>query len=404
MGFGVMLLQMGEEALSYLEGFITPDGWDATSGDWRSVLTNTMVVDLRTVNGTAQFLLGKSITQILTDLPQELRVLHVEPVFRDDLIAKFTHKRQEMREHLATLNPSSLRQCIGKTQLRGSGNTRSSIETMAEIFTTSKATFHGAPRNVMQSIVRYGFVVPGQDIGETGVKNDIVCGASFGIGIYSSPSIEFASTYAYDDSCRDQWRNPADVPGIRIVVCATLTERPLQVLRSETRRTKGLASNQADSRVSPIDLEYIVFDAAQIIPCYVLNLDYGSEQARWHFAAFRDKPQKNFKAPSKLQSGVDWGTQAEFEDCPVAKQAKKEALKAAASKWFPYGFGPATVSNFVIEKIGDVSDDEENHGELQELRGQQEDDWEALHISQTVEKTSWFDETVRITKKQVQVK
>jgi hypothetical protein len=332
-------------------------------------------------------------------------VLHVEPVFRDDLVAKFTHKRQEMREHLATLNPSSLRQCIDKTQLRGSGNTRSSTETMAGILTTTKVTFHGAPRNVMQWIVRYGFVVPGQDIGETGVKNDIVCGASLGTGISSSPSIEFASTYAYDDSCQDQWRDPADVPGIRIVVCATLMGRPLQVLRSETRRTEGLASNQADSHVSPIGLEYIVFDAAQIIPCYVLHLDYGSEQVRRHFAAFRDKPRKNFKAPSKLQSRVDWGTQAEFEDCPVAKQANKETLKAAASKWFPYGFGPATGSDFVIEEIGDVYDDEEDYGELQELRGQQENDWEALHISQTVEKISWFDEfqTVRITKKQVQV-
>jgi hypothetical protein len=406
MSFGVMLLQLGEEALAHVEAFAGPSGWDATSGDWQSVLSNSAGVDLHTVNDTAQFLLGKSITQILADLPEELHVLHVEPVFRDDLVAKFTHKRRKMREHLATMSCSSLRQCVDKTQLRGNGNTQSRAETMADILTTPKVTFHGAPRNVMQSIVRYGFVIPGQKIGETGVANGIVCGASFGIGVYSSPSIEFASTYAYDDSHRGEWRNPADVPGIRIVVCATLMGRPIQVSRAETRRTEGLFDEQADSHVSPNGLEYIVFDTAQIIPCYVLHLDYGSERARKHFDAFRNKPRNDFKSQSRLQSRVDSGVHVELRDCPAAKQARKEALKAAASKWFPYGFGPATGSNFVIEEIGDVSDDEEEYGEYQELRGQQESEWEALHLSQAEEKTSWFDEfqTVRITKKQVQVK
>ena len=354
------------------------------------------------MNDTAQFLLGKSITHILATLPNALRVLHVEPVFRSDLVAKFLRRRERMQEHLQTLSYNSLRKCVDPAQLRRGDTTQTQIEAMAEILSTPKVTFHGAPRNIMQSIVRYGFVIPGQKIGQTDVRNEIACGASFGIGVYSSPSIGFASTYAYDNTRSADWRSPAELPGMRIVVCATLMGRPVQVSREETRRTEGLFTEHADSHVSPNGLEYIVFDTAQIIPCYVLHLDYGSERAKQHLDTFQKNPWKE----SKLQSRLDCSTQAKNEDCPAAKVAKKEALKAAASKWFPYGFGPATGSNFMIEEIGDVSDDEEEYGEFQKLRGQEENDWEAHHVGQEVGKTSWFDEfqTVRKTKKQVLVK
>jgi hypothetical protein len=417
MGFGVLLLQLGEEALSHAEAFnnsqnllklqrlgrqagekLVEGAWDATSSDWKSVLSNPLGVDLLTVNDTAKFLLGRSITEILAELPSALRVLHVEPVFRNDLVAKFARRRATMREHLASLSSSSLRKCIKPSELRRGKDT---VEDMAEILSTPEVTFHGAPRKVMQSIVRYGFVVPGKKIGDTGVENGIACGASFGIGIYSSPSIDFASAYAYDNTRSGEWRNPADVPGMRIVVCATLMGRPIEVSREATRRTEGISDQNADSHVSPNGLEYIVFDEAQIIPCYVLHLDYGSESAKKHFERYQKQP---FKA-IKLQSRVDCAPEREAEDTPAAKVARKEALKAAASKWFPYGYGPATGTNFVIEEIGDVSDDEEEYGEYQGLRGAQEDDLESFHTRSEDEKTSWFDEfqTVRTTKKQVRV-
>jgi hypothetical protein len=134
----------------------------------------------------------------------------------------------------------------------------------------------------------------------------------------------------------------------------------------------------------------------------VLHLDYGSEAAKKHLAAFQAL--KPHWKQIKLQARVDSGTQGsdKIEASPGAKQAKKEALKAAASKWFPYGYGPATGTNFVVEEIGDVSDDEDDYGEFQELRGQQEDE----HIRREIERTSWFDEfqTVRKTTKQVLVR
>lgn len=160
---------------------------------------------------------------------------------------------------------------------------------------------------------------------------------------------------------------------MRIVVCANLMGRPIQVSREATRRTNGISNKSADSHISPNGLEYIVFDEAQIIPCYVLHLDYGSESVKKHLTAYQKQPLK----ATKLQSRVECNPQGEIEDTPAAKVAKKEALKAAASKWFPSGYEPATGTNFVIEKIGDVSDDEEEYGEYQGLRGAQEDDRES---------------------------
>ena len=46
----------------------------------------------------------------------------------------------------------------------------------------------------------------------------------------------------------------------------------------------------------------------------------------------------------------------------------KAAKQAAAAKWFPYGYGPAQGARFVVEEIGETSDDEENYGEYQDAK------------------------------------
>lgn len=412
-GFGVMLLRMAEEALWHIQDWSRSQqksssksknsqseqdaGWDATLGDLQSVLSNPHGVNLLTVNDTAKFLLGKSISDILADLPHYLRVLHVEAVFRNDLVAKFTRKRMEMRNHLATLSAGELRQCVNTRLLHP--NSHNSVEDLANILSTPRVTFHGAPRHFMHSIVRYGFVVPGQRIGKTNKENETLCGASFGVGIYSSPSIEFASTYARDTSNGEPgWRNPADVPGLRMVVCATLMGRPFRVSRDQARRKTGLMHAQADSHVNWDQNEYIVFDSAQIIPCYVLHLDYGSGLARRYFDAIANAQGSSFPAQEPEAKN-------EPDNSPGAKQAKKEALQAAAAKWFPYGFGPATGTNFVIEEIGETSDDEEEYGEFQEERVELENPY-AQYNPFADEKKSWLDEfqTARTTKEEVKIK
>lgn len=424
MGFGIMMLQLGEEAVSHLEAFQDSQqlqqqvhdscfarkmmrfGWDATSTDWKAILSNPLGVNPLTVNDTAKFLLGKSISQIILEsgiyeqgegeayeeLEDPIRLLHVESVFRGNLVAKFTRKRQEMRERLASLGDETLRKCVNKDYIQKGAT----AEDLAEILCTPEVTFHGAPRNVMQSIVRYGFVIPGQKIGRTGAQNFITCGASFGVGIYSSPHFMYAARYAdHSQGGWGEWNNPADIPGFRVLVCATLMGRPMEVTRDATRRTHGLFDEKADSHISPNECEYIVFDSAQIIPCYVLHLDYSTHLANERHEQWKANPWKD----QVLQSRVNRMMQG---------KAKKDALKAAATKWFPYGFGSATGTNFVIEEIADVSDDEEEYGafeELQELRGQRENEWEETLACFEGEKVSWFDEfqDVRATKKQVRI-
>jgi hypothetical protein len=54
---------------------------------------------------------------------------------------------------------------------------------------------------------------------------------------------------------------------------------------------------------------------------------------------------------------------------PGHKQRAKEAAAARAAKWSPYGYGPAQDGRFVVEEVGEGSDDEEDYGDYQALLG-----------------------------------
>lgn len=65
---------------------------------------------------------------------------------------------------------------------------------------------------------------------------------------------------------------------------------------------------------------------------------------------------------------------------PGEIEREKAMIKAAAIKWFPFGYGPATGTKFEILEIAEVDDYEEDYGEYQgqcravatEVRGWQE--------------------------------
>lgn len=189
--------------------------------------------------------------------------------------------------------------------------------------------------------------------------------------------------YANMTSGSKQKTKVEDLPGLRLIVCAVLMGRALGVTREETRRTTEIADPSADSHVSPNQCEYIVFDSAQIIPCYVIHLDLGAEAAKKALQEAPDDPY-SWTAP-KLHPKLQ--TQELF---PAEKEEIKQAKKAAAAKWFPYGFGPAKGTSFVIEEIGEADDDEEHYGEYQGQRqevGSEFREWE-----ENMDGTSWFDE------------
>lgn len=360
-------------------------GWDAASVHGYSPLVNNPHgVNLTTVQDTAQHLLGKPIAQILKDIPGSLRVIHVEPVFRQDLVNKFLGRQQAIRADLEKCSIAELRHHISPSDF-SKGRVVPTVEGMAEYISKPTVTFHGAPRAVVSSIVRNGFVVPGQTIRSSKQTLDVRCGSSYGVGIYSSPSLDYASLYGQGGNSRDL--NPGDIPGFRMFVCATLMGRSLQVTRDQTRGTKGVYDESAHSHISPNSLEYIVFKSTQIIPCYVLHIDYGSEMAREHLDQVQKHPSRYFRSrrsktgPEDDDDGIMW---------PAAKKAKAEALKAGAMKYFPYGFGPATGTRFVVEDVADVSDDEEDFGEYQAIRGEHGDEIETAR--KEIANSSWFDE------------
>lgn len=171
--------------------------------------------------------------------------------------------------------------------------------------------------------------------------------------------------------------------------------RPLQVTREATRRTTEIANETANSHVSPNLCEYIVFEAAQIIPCYVVHLDFGVEAAREWLQSTPEDPNEyeKKKHPKLVDQDLSPGELADL----------KQAKKAAALKWFPYGYGPATGTSFVIEEIGPVSDDEENYGDYQGQRQEIVDEVRAWD-TETTKAGSWFDEYQNSRREEAKIK
>jgi hypothetical protein len=425
-GFAVKLLELCEEAASWEETWqkhllekavkeqsCAPGlkrklkqahGWNPTQIEsYESIIDNPFGVNLSTVEDTGQSLLGKSITDICFRISEDIRILHVEPVFRNDLVAKFNRRKTRMRNHLRSMPYGALRQSVSPEAIpRGSRD--DNMAGLTNELNWTHVTIHGAPRRVIESIVRYGFTLPGEEIGETGKELQVRCGSTYGMGIYSSPDPMYASMYLdYNYPTNPVVVQPADVPGMRLLVCATLMGRPMERQLDQRRKqghAPGLLSDQAHSHVSPNQLEYVVFDNAQIIPVYVLHLDYGAEVTRAEFDRIANDPAQFFQTRRQTKTVNKWGSRPEL--CPGEIQRKKEAIKAAASKWFPYGYGPAQRINFVIEEIAEISDDEEVYGDFQHQRIEREREIQE-HIVE--EGSSWFDEfqTVRRTNHDVKV-
>ncbi|KAK6336521.1 hypothetical protein TWF696_002071 [Orbilia brochopaga] len=119
-------------------------------------------------------------------------------------------------------------------------------------------------------------------------------------------------------------------------------------------------------------MEYVVFQPRQTIPVLVVHLDWGKEHydefasipanaALWVAQMRRQRQERRRKREQQVRTDKrDNGY-----IFPADVVARKQALMARARKWFPYGFGPATGTAFVVEAVADYSDDEEEYGEYQ---------------------------------------
>ena len=368
---------------------------------WKDVLDNPFGVDLTSIKDTAHYILGKTPKEICAKISDRIRVLHVESVLRSDLAERFFACRARMRQRLRSRSKAELLRCVPYNAL--TERQKEDKEEMVEWLTTPRLTFHGTSRNIIHSIVRYGFTKPGGKIGDTGLELDVRCGSTYGRGIYSSPSPGFSLAYSGSDA-RPTKKN--EIASMKLIVCATLMGRTVRVTRDDNWRKYGNAMPDADSHVANNEHEYIVFDEAQIVPCYVVHLDWGAEAARKLLEDIPNDPEawieRQKKTHPRLVPKAVYAGDVERE---------KAAKQAAAAKWFPYGYGPARGTRFVIEEIGETSDDEENYGKYQDAKIAEEEhkrDASAAHAKQNyeakLEKTSIFDEffeAARTNKKQV---
>ncbi|KAN0119167.1 ADP-ribosylation [Hyaloscypha variabilis] len=390
--FAVTLLQLVETAVisvqDWRDGWRVDKtegalrGWDVTTAVGPKVLfDNPLGADLTTIDDSAFHLLGKTVKELCAPLEDaKLRIIHVENVLRSDLVSRFKVRQQRMMGKLMQCSHHQLRQCVPNDVVR-SGSAFDSRSNLARELCRPRATYHGTSRYNVSSIVRWGFALPGQKAGDKVI--DVAFGSSFGRGIYTSPDARYALSYARWSENRASKTRHEDMPALRLIVCAVLMGRPLQVIRDATRRTKEISDDSADSHVSPNVCEYIVFDSAQVLPCYVVHLDFGMDAARkWLSSVPDDSAQYQKKLHPKLEKKDLY---------PGDVEALKQAKKAAASKWFPYGFGPATGTSFIIEEIGAVSDDEENYGEYQGQRLEVEEEMRRGE-ARTSKSGSWFDE------------
>lgn len=371
-------------------------GWNVTTViGQQAIFDNPLGADLATIDDSAFHLLGKTVKELCEPFQDyRLRILHVENVLRSDLVSRFRRRQNQMLDQLMKCNRHQLRQCVPNNTIP-SGSALDNRDDLARELCRPRATYHGTSRYNVSSIVRWGFVLPGRKAGDRAVE--IAYGSSFGRGIYTSPDPHYALSYSRWSE-EFSWFTKTrleDMPGLRLIICAVLMGRPLQVTREATRRTTEIANETANSHVSPNLCEYIVFEGAQIIPCYVVHLDFGVEAAREWLQSTPEDPNEyeKKKHPKLVKQDLFPGELAEL----------KQAKKAAALKWFPYGYGPATGSSFVIEEIGAVSDDEENYGDYQGQRQEIGDEVRARD-TETTRAGSWFDEYQNSRREEANIK
>jgi hypothetical protein len=301
-------------------------------------------------------LLGATPKQICESIAPPnglLRVIHCEAVLRTDLRAAFIDKQASMRERLKRFSLSTLARSIPPGHWRGHGSIESQKNEIIDYLVRPKITFHGTKKETVRSIVRHGFLKPGDIHPGTGEPLPVRCGSTYGRGIYSSPSPSFALSYT-------PWAEKitaSDIAGMKLIVCATLMGRASAVFGHDNWRDLSIAREGADSHVGNQEQEYIVFDSAQILPCYVVHLDWGEQPSR-------TLDQVQFRAAKKSTGPKTPLSQM----APGDLQRHKEEKMAKARKFFAYGFGPVSGNKIIIEDIASDDDDEEDYGEYQGSR------------------------------------
>ncbi|MCJ1249610.1 hypothetical protein MMC30_006836 [Trapelia coarctata] len=348
--FAMLVLRLLEETTSYIQAYR-----ESLPGKNKSSLSHRHPIGRipDSTSDAAHHYLGKTPKEICADILPGYRIEHVESIIRSDLTRRFQQVQNEMRETLLCKNLQTLRQNIPHDRWRSDG---ASVEEAVEYLVKPRITFHGTRRSNVASIVQYGFLKPDDIHPFTKQPLRVACGNTYGRGIYTSPDPSFSLLYSDDDA---QKTRPSALPGMKLLVCATIMGRTAQMYHDDNWREQDEPYPGADSHVANGGQEYIVFNSGQVLPCYVLHVDWEGNDDVEEFLTQNLVVNRASKPHPRLDTTVLY---------PGDKARLKQERGAQGSKFFAYGFGPVSGKNIVIEEIGEVDDDEEDYGEYQAQR------------------------------------
>lgn len=343
---------------------VSQRGWNAKEAKhWREVTENEYGVDLDSVEDTASDIIGKIPKEVCENILPNYRVIHCETVMRKDMLRHFKQRQRKLRESLLNQRLDNLKQCVPIEQRRDKGGGQRQKEQIVDYLVTPRLTFHGTRKDLVASVVQYGFLKPGDIHPATGIPLPVRCGSTYGQGIYTSPNPTFSLMYSGRAARASKSKELSEM---KLIVCATITGRTAQMRSEDDWREQSEPYPGADSHVANNQQEYTVFDSAQVLPCYVLHVDLKAEDAEEFLKNQLNNSQSDKPTHAKLRKEVL---------SPGDAQRLKQEKIARAAKFFAYGFGPVSGSNIVIEDIGEVDEDDEEYGDYQEnrLEGEKEE-------------------------------
>jgi Poly(ADP-ribose) polymerase catalytic domain len=364
----ILILQMLEHVSGALDMLRFPDR-DQKLARMQRESDVAPLVDTESVQDVLSNFIGLKPNAFLDQIIQQTanqgrsyglkRVVHCEVITRSDLTSRFLKARTLLEAKLQKLDLSSLQSSVPPHERRGTSDPAKLKAHLIEYLCKPRLTYHGTQAASVPSIVQHGFLKPGSIRPSTGNLVGVRCGSSHGRGIYTSPDPFYSFSYCTPDD----GETSRAIAGSKLIVCLTLMGRSVKVLAQDDVRDATRAIKNADSHVSVNGMEYIVFDNAAVLPCYVVHLDWGEKRTREIAAQNIEAGRRNRRLERKSQQdGMALSMLAGDR-----KRAKAERL-AQASKYFSYGYGPVKGNKIIVEDMAEVSDDEEDYGDYQQLR------------------------------------